>query len=117
MVKAGGGVKWGGGGEGGVTRGREVALLQVHGAIEECYEDSHEEAGQVVGGTPPVHHCPLLHQLIHLHHTDTLLLTALSATMPALPVHCVMFLRHEACVYPALCLARDIGTVWLCITT
>ena len=59
------------------TRGREVALLEVHGAIEECNEGGHEEPSQVVGRAPPVHHRPLLHQLKHLHHTMHTLLCCL----------------------------------------
>lgn len=47
-----------------------MAFLQVHGAIKECDEGSHQEASQVVGRAPPVHHCPLLRQLEHLHHTS-----------------------------------------------
>lgn len=39
-----------------------MALLQVHGAVEEGNEGSHHEAGQVVGRRPPVHGVPLLHQ-------------------------------------------------------
>lgn len=66
---AGGGRR--GGGEEAVTRGGEVALLQVHGAVEECNEGGHQEAGEVVGRAPPVHHRPLLHQLKHLHHSLT----------------------------------------------
>ena len=46
-----------------------MAFLQVHGAVEECNEGSHQEASQVVGRAPPVHHRPLLHQLKHLQHT------------------------------------------------
>ena len=39
-----------------------MALLKVHGAVEQGNEGCHDQPGQVVCGGPPVHGAPLLHQ-------------------------------------------------------